>query len=123
MQSSLLTFLGLHAAASGQQPANYAPAFLIANWLYAYCALSTRFSKIAVGLDHNVSPREDLSKYGDAAVSAGKLSRRRLAQIQRMEGAHQNSVEGFTFFVAAGEFLFCALRFGGNWGSGYLPPD
>lgn len=79
---------------------------------------------MAVGLDHNASPREDLSKYGDAAVSAGKLSRRRLAQIQRMEGAHQNSVEGFTFFVAGGECLLLCFAF---WreigGSGYLTPN
>ena len=102
MSLSLLTFLGLEAA-GGQQPANYAPAFLIANWFYAYCTLSSRFSKMAVGLDHNKSPREDLSKYGEAAVQAGKLSRRRLEQIKRMEGAHANSVEGFTLFVAGGE--------------------
>ncbi len=60
---------------------------------------------MAAGLDHNSSPREDLSKYGDAAVQAGKLSRWRLDQLKRMEAAHQNSVEGFTFFVAAGEFI------------------
>ncbi len=102
MAFSILTFLGLQRAV-GQQPANYAPAFLLANWFYAYCTLSTRFSKMAVGLDHNSSPREDLSKYGDAAVQAGKLSRRRLEQIKRMQAAHQNSVEGFTFFVAGGE--------------------
>lgn len=103
--SPLPTFLGLHPTTTGHQPPNHAPAFLIANWLYAYCTLSTRFSKMALGLDHNASPREDLSKYGDAAVRAGKLSRRRLAQMQRMEAAHQNSVEGFGFFVAAGELI------------------
>lgn len=89
-------------AATGQQPANYAPMFTLANWLYAYCTLSPRFAKMAVGLDHNLSPREDLSKYGDAAVQAGKLSRRRLEQIRRMQSAHENSVEGFTLFVACG---------------------
>ena len=104
--------LGLQAAA-GQAPANYAPVFTLANWLYAYCTLSPRFAKMAVGLDHNLSPREDFSKYGDAAVQAGKLSRRRLEQIRRMQSAHENSVEGFTLFVACGKscsvFLNCSL--------------
>jgi len=106
MAFSIITFLGLRTA-TGQQPANYAPAFTLANWLYAYCTLSPRFAKMAVGLDHNLSPRVDLSKYGDAAVQAGKLSRRRLEQIRRMQSAHENSVEGFTLFVACGT-SFCA---------------
>ena len=97
----IIDLLGVEAAA-GQQPANYAPFFTLANWLYAYCTLSPRFAKMAVGLDHNVSPREDISKYGDAAVQAGKLSQRRLEQIRRMQSAHENSVEGFTLFVACG---------------------
>ena len=97
----IIDLLGVEAAA-GQQPADYAPFFTLANWLYAYCTLSPRFAKMAVGLDHNVSPREDISKYGDAAVQAGKLSQRRLEQIRRMQSAHENSVEGFTLFVACG---------------------
>lgn len=92
--------------AVAQQPPNYAPAFTLANWLYAYCTLSPRFAKMAVGLDHNLSPREDLDRYGDAAVQAGKLSRRRLGRIRRMQSAHENSVEGFTLFVAFGT-SFC----------------
>ena len=59
---------------------------------------------MAVGIDHNLSPRGDLSKYGEVAVREGKLSRRRLDQIRRMQSAHENSVEGFTLFVASGEF-------------------
>ena len=102
MANPILSFLGLQAASG--QPANYAPAFLLANWFFAYCNLSPRFAKIAAGIDHNSSPREDLDKYGDAAVQAGKLSRRRLGQMKRMRSAHENSVEGFTFFVAAGMF-------------------
>ena len=57
---------------------------------------------MAVGLDHSFSPREDLNKYGDEAVQAGKLSWRRLARTRLMQSAHENSVEGFTFFVAFG---------------------
>ena len=111
MAFSILTFPGLQAT-GGQQPTNYAPVFMLANWFYAYCTLSTRFSKMAVGIDHNSAPREDLSKYGDAAVQAGKLSRRRLEQIKRMQGAHENSVEGFTLFVVAGELPCLCYMFG-----------
>lgn len=102
MASSPVAFLGLRAA-GGQQPANWAPAFILLNWFYAYCNLSPRFAKMSVGLDHNLSPREDIAKYGEAAVQGGKLSRQRLEQIKRMQSAHENSVEGFTLFVAAGE--------------------
>ncbi|KAK0516383.1 hypothetical protein JMJ35_000986 [Cladonia borealis] len=70
--------------------------------------MAPRFAKMAVGLDHNLSPREDLSKYGEAAVQAGKLSRRRLEQIKRMQSAHENSVEGFTLFVACVLFATCS---------------
>ena len=109
MTNPILSFLGLQAASG--QPANYAHAFLLANWFFAYCNLSPRFAKIVAGIDHNSSPREDLDKYGDAAVQAGKLSRRRLGQMKRMQSAHENSVEGFTFFVAAGMFYpFCPVN-------------
>ena len=108
MAFSRIPSLGLQAP-TDQQPANYAPTFTLANWLYAYCTLSPRFAKMAVGLDHNLSPREDLSKYGDAAVQAGKLSRRRLEQIRRMQSAHENSVEGFTLFVACGTSMWKLL--------------
>ena len=102
MANPILSFLGLQAASG--QPANYAPAFLLANWFFAYCDLSPRLAEMAVGIDHNSSPREDHDKYGDAAVQEGKLSRRRLGQMKRMLSAHENSVEGFTFFVAADIF-------------------
>lgn len=62
--------------------------------------MSTRGGKIRHGLDHNVSPREDLSKYGETAVKAGKLSRTTLNRLKRQEAAHANAVEGFPFFVA-----------------------
>ena len=101
----IIAFFSLEMAVT-QQPPNYAPAFILGNWLYAYCTLSPRFAKMAVGLDHNLSPREDLAKYGAAAVQAGKLSRQRLGQIRRMQSAHENSVEGFTLFVACG-MSFC----------------
>jgi hypothetical protein len=98
--SAILTTLGLRAAA-GQQPANYASGFLVANWFLAFCFMSIRGEKIYYGLDHNVSPREDLSKYGERAVQEGKLSRRTLEKLKRKEAAHANAQEGYTLFVAA----------------------
>ena len=95
------SLLGL-ATLSGVQPSNHAPLYLIANWWYAYCTLSIRFEKMSLGLDHNSSPREDLHKYGDAAVAAGKLSKEKLATLRRRHAAHENSVEGFPLLVAAG---------------------
>ena len=67
---------------------------------------------MALDLDHNTAPRKDLATYGDAAVRAGKLSRQRLEQIERMQAAHENSVEGFAFFVAAGKpFPYLDVRY------------
>lgn len=73
----------------------------MANWAFAYALMSTRGSKIRLGLDHNVAPREDLSKYGEAAVKAGKISQRTLNKLKRQEAAHANAVEGYPLFVAA----------------------
>lgn len=98
--SALLTTLGLRAA-PGQAVPNNAPALLVANWLLAYVLMSTRGSKIYYGLDNNVAPREDLSKYGEAAVQAGKLSRNTLNMLKRQEASHANAMEGYPLFVAA----------------------
>lgn len=86
----------------GQEPANHAAAWLIANWVYAYVGLNTRFVRMAYGIGNNVAPREDLAKYGDAAVQSGKISREALERLKRREAAHMNSVEGFPLFVAGG---------------------
>ncbi|KAJ5761807.1 uncharacterized protein N7511_005189 [Penicillium nucicola] len=98
--SALLTTLGLRAAA-GQQPANHAAGLLAANWFFAFCFMSIRGEKAYYRLDHNVSPREDLYKYGDRAVQAGKLSRSALERLKRKEAAHANAQEGYSLFVAA----------------------
>lgn len=63
--------------------------------------MSARGAKIYYGIDNNVAPREDLSKYGEAAVKAGKLSQRTLNKLKRQEAAHANAVEGYPLFVAA----------------------
>ncbi|KAJ5589569.1 hypothetical protein N7537_012247 [Penicillium hordei] len=98
--SALLTTLGLRAA-SGQVPANHASALLVVNWFFAYILTSPRGSKIRLGLDHNVNPREDLTTYGEAAVQSGKITRRALDQLKRQTSAHANVQEGFTLLVAA----------------------
>jgi hypothetical protein len=101
--SSILSTIGLRAA-PGEQAPNFAAGFLVANWALAYGLMSTRGSKMYYGLDHNVAPREDLSKYGEAAVKAGKISQRTLDKLKRQEAAHANAVEGYPLFVAASMF-------------------
>ncbi|KAF9889520.1 hypothetical protein FE257_007230 [Aspergillus nanangensis] len=98
--AAVLTTLGLRAA-PGEQLPNYGAIYLIANWFLANCALSTRPAKMSLGLDHNVAPREDLIKYGEAAVASGKISRRKLDQLKRQEASHLNAMEGFPFFAAS----------------------
>jgi hypothetical protein len=105
----ILTALGL-AAAPGQAPPNHASALLLANWALAYVLTSTRAQKFFYGLDHNVMPRDDLSKYGEAAVQAGKLDRRTLNKLKRQEAAHANAQEGYPFFVAASKSLFLGIN-------------
>lgn len=102
--SSILSTIGLRAA-PGESAPNFAAGFLVANWAFAYCLMSPRVSKMRLGLDHNVSPREDLSKYGEAAVKEGKISQKTLNKLKRQEAAHANAVEGYPLFVAASEFL------------------
>ena len=106
MSSSILTTLGLRAAAGAQQPPNHAAGYLITNFVLAYALMSTRAGKMSLGIDHNSSPREDLAKYGEPAVQAGKISREALNRLKRQEAAHANSVEGFPLFVAGSMSLF-----------------
>ncbi|EXJ86425.1 hypothetical protein A1O3_03376 [Capronia epimyces CBS 606.96] len=90
--------LGLHTSSTTfAGPA----AFLAWNWFYAYCVLASRTLKQWHGIDHNGNPRQDINKYGAAAIREGKLTQAQLEQIQRMEAASANSVEGYTFFAAS----------------------
>ncbi|KAI2790376.1 hypothetical protein POX_d05887 [Penicillium oxalicum] len=98
--SSFLTTLGLRAASDGHVP-NRAAGLLLTNWLLAYCWMSTRFTKIALGIDNNIAPREDLATIGEAAVESGKISRKTLNRLKREEAAHANAIENYTVFVAA----------------------
>ena len=89
--ASLSAKLGLHAP--DISTSNHAAGFLLFNWFFTYGILSTRIAKHRYGLDHNVCPREDLTKYGEAAVQAGKLSRTTLDRLKRQEAAHANASE------------------------------
>ncbi|KAL2419312.1 hypothetical protein ABEF95_010147 [Exophiala dermatitidis] len=101
------TYLGL-TYPSTSSPFAAPAAFLAWNWIYAYCVLSSRTLKQIRGIDHNGNPRQDLNKYADAAVREGKLTRAQLEQIQRLEAASANSIEGYTFFVASVLFALIA---------------
>ncbi|KAH9208003.1 hypothetical protein DL95DRAFT_312665, partial [Leptodontidium sp. 2 PMI_412] len=79
---------------------SYAARFSIFNFVYAYGILATRFVKSYYGFDHNACPRQDLERYGEKIVMDEKISRGALETIRRMENAHANSMEGYTFFVA-----------------------
>jgi uncharacterized MAPEG superfamily protein len=67
--------------------------------------LSTRPAKARAGIDDNRNPRHDLAKYGERAVSEGKITRRQLERMTRLQSAHENAVEGFAFFAAASMLL------------------
>jgi uncharacterized MAPEG superfamily protein len=103
--ASLLTTLGLRASINPNQ--NHGPIFLTFNFIFAYGLLSSRTLKQWYGLDHQVSPREDLTKYGEIAVREGKITRRQLDMLKRNESAHANAVENFPLLVAG--VLFASM--------------
>ena len=83
-RTSLLTTLGLRTVpANVAQPPIYAASAIITNWWFACWLLSTRSPKKIYRLDHNVSPREDIGKYGEKMVQAGKLTRGQLNMLIR----------------------------------------
>lgn len=98
--TSLATSLGLQAVSGGFTP-NYAPAILGFNFAWAYLALAPRHLKQLWGIDHQGSPREDVAKYGDAAVRSGKITQRQLNMLKRNEAAQANSVEGYALLAGA----------------------
>ncbi|KAE8154648.1 hypothetical protein BDV25DRAFT_103363 [Aspergillus avenaceus] len=99
--ASLLTAIGLNQPPLTTGVPNYGPGFLIFHFLFAYAGLASRHLKQLHGIDHQVSPRQDLNKYGETAVRAGKMTRKQLDRIHRNEAAHANSVENYPLFVAA----------------------
>jgi uncharacterized MAPEG superfamily protein len=105
--SSFLTNVGLRAARHVDSAIpNYGPVFLGFHFLWAYGVLSSRTLKQWYGIDHNESPRDDLAKHGEAAVREGKLTRKQLDQLKRIESAHANSVENYALLV--GSVLFAS---------------
>ncbi|KAL5334160.1 hypothetical protein BJX70DRAFT_402863 [Aspergillus crustosus] len=98
---SLLSTLGLTPPPFGEPIPHLGPAALIFHFFWAYGVLSSRTLKQYYGLDHNSSPREDLTKYGEAAVSSGKITRAQLNMLKRNESAHANSVENYALLVGA----------------------
>ncbi|KIX10278.1 uncharacterized protein Z518_01360 [Rhinocladiella mackenziei CBS 650.93] len=95
--------LSLHPPRSLTIRASSTAAFLAWNWFYAYCVLSSRTLKQRYGIDHNGNPRQDLIRFGDAAIREGKLTKSQLEQTQRMEAASANSVDGYQFFAISGK--------------------
>ena len=81
----------------------YAGAYLLWGFIFAYAVSASRPLKIALKLDHNVSPREDVSKYGEQAVKDGKISQKTLKMLKRNEAAHANNVENYPLFAASGK--------------------
>ncbi|MCJ1416030.1 hypothetical protein MMC32_002365 [Xylographa parallela] len=107
--ASLATLLGLHTPSlPNLTTPNYAPAYIGLHFVLAYLVLAPRHLKQIYGIDHNVSPREDLAKYGDAAVEAGKITATQLAMMRRNESAQANAIENYTLFVAAMAFATVA---------------
>ncbi|MCJ1389723.1 hypothetical protein MMC18_002580 [Xylographa bjoerkii] len=100
--AALATTLGLRAPPlPNLTTPNYAPAFVGLHFVLAYCVLAPRHLKQIYGIDHNVSPREDLAKYGDVAVQSGKITPKQLAMMRRNESAHANAIENYILFVGA----------------------
>ncbi|KAL4733927.1 hypothetical protein BDV11DRAFT_199236 [Aspergillus similis] len=101
LSTALGLSLGLTSTSPGLTVPNLGPAALAFNFIFAYGLLSSRTIKQYYGIDHNVSPREDIAKYGDAAVQSGKISQKTLDMIKRNESAHANAVENYALLVGA----------------------
>ena len=83
-RTALLTTFGLRSLPpNSAQPPSYAAPAIIGNFLFAHALLSSRAPKVLLGFDHNVSPREDVSKYGEKMVQAGKMTRAQLKRLIR----------------------------------------
>lgn len=99
--SNIATALGLRATSPQDQSPSLTASYLIFHFFFAYAITAARFPKRYYGLDHNVNPREDLAKYGPAAVSSGKITQSQLNRLKRIESCHANSIESFPLFVGA----------------------
>ncbi|KAG9248357.1 hypothetical protein BJ878DRAFT_476513 [Calycina marina] len=93
--------LGLRAVSEQGAVPLYSAGFLIANFVSAYLILASRHPRQWYGFDHNSAPSEDIDKYGEALVSAGKLSRSKPNAIKRWQAAGTNALENLPLFIAA----------------------
>ncbi|KAJ9638688.1 hypothetical protein H2204_004164 [Knufia peltigerae] len=105
--STLATMLGLGSDGLAPPP-NNAPYHAIFNFLFAHVFLSSRLLKNIYGFDHNVNPREDVSRFGERAVQDGKITRKQLNMLKRNEAAHANAMEHFPMFVGSALFATVA---------------
>ena len=103
--ASFISFIGLR---TGANAVNLAPYHTMFNFYFAYIVLSSRLLKHYLKIDHNVCPREDVSKYGERALAAGKITQRQLNLVKRNEAAHANSMEHFPVFAASAVFATVA---------------
>ena len=99
--TSLLTTLGLLSTSPLHPPPSLAATSIIFQFIFTYCLTTPRFLNRYHGIDHNVNPREDLAKYGLAAVKSGKITQAQYNRLKRCESAHANGIEHFPFFAAA----------------------
>jgi uncharacterized MAPEG superfamily protein len=103
--ASLITTLGLRAPSlANLTTPNYAAGYVSFHFIFAYCVLAPRHLKQIYGIDNQVSPREDLAKYGDSAVKSGKITQKTLEMMKRNESAQLNSTENYILFVGAMSF-------------------
>ncbi|CAD6445111.1 faf79501-636d-4f1f-96bd-863a202b5ebd-CDS [Sclerotinia trifoliorum] len=76
---------------------NHTVPYILANRTLSYL-LASRHWKQYYGFDHNESPRYDIEEYGKRMVQEGKLTRRQLDRVKRVQSAQSNSIEHFGFF-------------------------
>lgn len=103
--SSILNILHIRSTyliANPSSVSHHAGSYLIFNFMWAYILSSSRTMKMHYGVDHNVAPREDISKYCEQAVQESKMSHKTFRRLRRNEAAHANAVENYTLFVGAG---------------------
>ncbi|APA15262.1 hypothetical protein SS1G_08893 [Sclerotinia sclerotiorum 1980 UF-70] len=78
---------------------NHSVPYILTNWTLSYLILAPRHWKQYYGFDHNESPRYDIEQYGERMVLEGKLTRRQLDRVKRVQSAQSNSIEHFGVFV------------------------
>lgn len=63
-----MTYISTLLGLQGPNAPSYTATYLIFHFLFAYAGISTRPWKMHYKIDHNVSPREDLTKYGPKGI-------------------------------------------------------